>query len=104
MESDVYKDIFYCSKNRHMFEYFPYELPKLEMLEHCPICEEPLQYVGSVDLTPDGYKGNIRLKLIHNHQELGKHFDPTTGIMVICVHPREWELKENCEYGLVMEV
>ena len=94
------KDIFWCKKNKHLFDYFPYQLPKMDMLEKCPICHEPLSYMGEVWLDDDGiWRSYLRLKLISEYKMCGEEYKPDTNTYYTVVCPRQWEVWCTEEIG-----
>ena len=95
-----FKDIFWCEKNKHLFDYFQYQLPKMEMLEKCPICHEPLSYMGEVWMDFDGvWRSTLRLKLLSEYKMLKEEYDPQTNSYLTVIQPRRWEVWYADEIG-----
>lgn len=90
----ITKEVFWCKSERHLFEWYPFELPSQDKMDNCNYCGNPLTYMGEVEWDEEKgiWIGNLHKVLQNPHFRCGSQYDATTGLYMYACIPARFEL------------
>ena len=92
----ITKDIFYCEKEHHLFEWYPWDLPSQDHMDNCTYCKNPLTYLGPIEWDEERgiWIAKFSKLLEVPHFSVGTTYDARSGVCVKVFMPSKFTIQK----------